>query len=275
VCQTLYQDSADIVVLGRVSGEASVGFYSMAKQLALMPVEKIAVVIGQIASPVMAGLQADDVSLRAWLFRAIRIVAWTTFPLNVGLMLLGRDVVDLVLTAKWRSLTPTLYPLCLFAMVRSVDLLLTCVFLARYRAKELFRYQLTLLGLMPAAFWAGSAWGGAFGVAIAWAAVFPVVALFMARDALAACGASWRELGVELSAPMVATLSLAGAIVAVKWALPVGVVEAPVARVVVAGGLAVAAYGAVLLRTTGPIRGEIRQVAAWFLRRAALPEPAK
>jgi O-antigen/teichoic acid export membrane protein len=50
-------EQTDSLVLGKMSGEMGVGLYSMAKQIALLPVHKISVVVNQIAFPLMAGLQ--------------------------------------------------------------------------------------------------------------------------------------------------------------------------------------------------------------------------
>lgn len=275
LCLTLYQDVADILVLGRVSGTAAVGFYSMAKQLATVPVEKVGVVVNQIASPVMAELQKDAAGLREGFLRAVRVVAWITFPMCVGLMLLGRDFVEVLLTSKWRSLAPSLYPLCLFSMVRSLDMLVTSVLLARYRARALFHYQLVLLVLMPLAFLTGALLGGGPGVAIAWAVAYPTVVLFMAREALRAIDATWGALAAELWPPTLATLTLAGAFVGARWLLPVWPGEPALARLIMMGIPAALAYIAVLTTLGGPIRAEIRQAAGWFIRPGTLLKAAE
>jgi O-antigen/teichoic acid export membrane protein len=275
ICLTLYQDVADIVILGKVAGAATVGFYSMAKQLATLPAEKIGVVVNQIASPVMAGFQEDHAALRDTFFRGTRVVAWITFPMCVGLMLLGRDLVELALTAKWRSLTPILYPLCVFSMIRSVDMLFTSVLLARYRARALFRYQVMLVVTMPIGFWAGSVLGGGLGAAMAWVVIYPVVVFLMARVALSAMDASWSALAAELWPPAVATLGLVAAVLAAKWWLPVWPGESALAKLMLTGILAVVAYGAALTKLGGPMRTEIRQAVGWFFRPGILLQPAK
>ncbi len=275
VCLTLYQDMADIVILGKVAGAVAVGFYSTAKQIASLPSEKIGTVVSQIAAPVMASFQEDRVALRATFFRGIRVVAWITFPMGAGLMLVGRDLVELALTDKWRSLTPTLYPLCVYAIVRSVDMLLTCVLLARYREHALFRYQLALLVTMPLGFWAGSTLGGGLGAAMAWVVIYPVVVLFMARDALVAIGASWSALAAELWPPTVATLTLAAAVLASESWLPLWRGESSLAKLALTGLVAAMAYGAVLTKLGGPMRAEIRQAVGWFIRPRVLLAPAE
>src|SRR3989442_5738080 len=70
----VYQQ-VDAVVLGKVAGEVVLGFYSMAKQLSSLPVEKVTVVANQLAIPIMAGLQADRAAMRASFLRGLRLVA--------------------------------------------------------------------------------------------------------------------------------------------------------------------------------------------------------
>src|SRR5690242_5648174 len=50
----------DGIIVGKLINEQTLGLYSMAKQLAIMPVTKISVVVNQLASPVMARLQQDQ-----------------------------------------------------------------------------------------------------------------------------------------------------------------------------------------------------------------------
>src|SRR5438132_5838056 len=53
MCWVAYQQ-ADSFVLGKVFGGTVLGFYSMAKQIATLPVEKVSGVVNLIASPMMA-----------------------------------------------------------------------------------------------------------------------------------------------------------------------------------------------------------------------------
>ncbi|MBI4271488.1 MAG: lipopolysaccharide biosynthesis protein [Candidatus Rokubacteria bacterium] len=259
----------DAVVLGKVFGEVVLGFYSMAKLLATLPVDKVSVVANQLALPIMAGLQTDRRAMRASFLRGLRLVACLTVPLCVGMALVADDFVSVVLAEKWRPMVPLLRVLSLLGLIRSLDVLLPPVLFARYRAAFLFWWTGALLLAMPFAFWAGAVWMGPLGVALAWITVYPVIMAWMAREALRELETGWKTLRHELRTILVATLMMAGVVMVVEWALPASDVVDRLVRLVVAAGLGAAVYAASILWQGGVLVGEIEEVAGWLLRRHA------
>lgn len=260
----LYQQ-ADVFVLGKVSGDVVLGFYTMAMSLATLPVNKVSSAVNQLASPIMAEFQTNQDAMRTSFLRGIRLVASVTFPLCLGLMLVAEDLVRVALTEKWISVVPALQVLCLYAVIRSVDVLLPPVLMARYRAKFLFGYTLSLLGVMPLAFWAGAEWWGAMGVAVVWVAVYPIVMSWMAREALSEVGVSWKMFGSQLWPPMAATLVMVGAMLMVRWVVPSWEVNVEVGRLVVMSLTGAVAYGLTLAGIGEPFIEEIKEIIGWIL----------
>jgi len=263
VCWALYQQ-ADTVVLGKVAGKVTVGIYSMAKEFATLPVNKISSVVNQLTFPVMAELQANQVALRNSLLRGIRFVAWLTFPSCIGLLLVVRDLLPVVLTEKWEPASPVIEVLCVYALISSFGVLLPPVLMAKYRARFLFVYSLTQLGIMPIAFWVGASWGGATGVAVAWVIVYPLVMVSMAREALQEAEISLDELWSQLRAPAAATLAMVAAVLLIRRGIipPEVGFEAPRLAVTVLIGAVV--YSAILWRIGDPARAELQEVARWI-----------
>ena len=133
------------------------------------------------------------------------MVAWVTFPLCMGLMVVAKDLVWVALTDAWMGAVPIIQVLSLYAMIRSMAVLLPPVLMARYRPRFLFGYNLALLGVMPLAFWLGAVWWGPVGAAMAWVTVYPLLMLRMAREALHEVSTSWKSLWAELWPPSLAT----------------------------------------------------------------------
>lgn len=266
-CWAVYYE-ADTFVLGKISGDVVLGFYSMAKQLAMLPVEKISLVVNQLAPPLMAELQADRHGMRTALLRGLRLMAWTTFPMSIGLALVAGDLVHTILTDKWSAAVPIIYVLCVYAATRSVALLFPTVLMAQYRAKFVFGYNLMLLGLMPVAFWIGARWFGAIGVAAAWALVYPIVVIWIAGETLRAVSVAWKTFCIELSRPLAATLLVVATMVAANWALASW---GAVGRLAVTSLAGAAAYTAGLWRFGGAVHREIEQMARLLLGKEAPP----
>jgi O-antigen/teichoic acid export membrane protein len=259
----------DVVVLGKISGPVLLGFYSMAKQLASLPLEKITVVANQLALPIMAGFQADRAMMRASFLRGLRLVACLTVPLSLGLALVADDFVWVVLGEKWVAMVPPLRVLCVLGLIRSVDTLLPPVLLARYRAGALFWWTTALLLIMPFAFWAGAVWMGPVGVALAWVVVYPIMMAWMAREGLRELATGWKIIRDQLRQVMRATLIMVGVVMIVGWAIPGSDFFDRLVRLVLASTSGAAIYAAGIFWQGGVLVGEIREVAGWLLRRHA------
>lgn len=274
VCWAIYEQ-ADAFVLGKVAGDVVLGFYSMAKQLALQPVEKVSAMISQLATPVMAELQADREGLRAAFLRAVRLVAWAVFPLCIGLMLVARDLVEIVLTDKWISAVPVIQVLSMYALIRSVAILLPPALMARYRARFLFGYTAGQLVIMPLAFWAGAVWWGAIGVALAWVTAYPIALTVLAREVSRALHVSVQVIWAQVWPALAATVLMAASVLVVRWAISSWRNDLALFHLALMASAGAATYAAALLACGGPVRGEIQEAAGWLFRRAQAPTVAK
>jgi O-antigen/teichoic acid export membrane protein len=272
LCWATYRQ-ADFFVLGKVSGDVVLGFYSMAKQLATLPVDKISTVVNQLASPIMAELQDKRSAMQVSLLRGLRLVALIAFPMCIGLLLVADDLIRVLLTDKWSEAVPALQILCLYAFIRSLDILLPPVLMARFRAKFLFSYTFALLAFMPLAFLAGAIWGGAIGVAIAWVTVYPIFMLRMAQEAFLEVGLSWRNLLKQLSSTLGATATMATVLSAIAWGLSAWSHDMALIRLLLMVITGMIVYTGSLFLMDGTIYEELRQVIWWALGKGHLKRP--
>jgi len=264
VCWTAYQQ-ADVLILGKVCGGFVLGLYSMALEISQLPVEKISAVVNQLAFPVMAELQADRPAMRAVVLRGLQSIACVTFPLCVGVMLLADDLVLVALTGKWSGAVPAVRLLSLYALVRSLAVLLPTALLASYRARFLFSYNLVLLLAMPPAFWIGAVQWQAIGVAAAWLVVYPPVMVWMVREALREVGLSWTVLARHLWPPVTATLAMVAVMVPALWATTSWTGPLVPVRLVLTGLAGASTYAGVLFRFHRSATLDIQEVLGWVL----------
>jgi len=264
LCLVSYQE-ADAIVLGRVSGAMALGFYSMAKELTLLPVTKISAVVNQIAAPVMAELQDDRGAMLTSLLRTLGLVACVTLPLCVGLALVSEDLVLVILTDKWISIVPLLRVLACYSVMRSLSVLLPPVLLARYRARFLFSYTLTLLLCMPLAFWVGAAWFGGIGVAAAWALVYPIIMVRMVHEALREIEGSWTMLWEQVRASAGASLLMAIVVLTVQWLCPKTEVVGSFVRLVGTTSVGAVTYVLVMFLFGGQVVQDMWETVRWIL----------
>lgn len=258
-------EQTDSLVLGKISGEVGVGLYSMAKQIALLPVHKISVVVNQIAFPLMAGLQDNVEQMRSVFLRQIRMVACLTFPLCIGLALVTEDLVWVALTEKWLPLVPVLQVLCVSSVVRSCEVLFPPILLSRYRAGVLFWWTIGLLFVMPIAFWAGAAMSGGLGVALVWALVYPVMIAGMVQRALREINLNWKMVWNEVSPILKGTLVMAVSVSILHSAMHAADVATHMLRLVLSIGLGAVVYGGCIFWQGGRLVSEIVQLVRWVI----------
>ena len=265
LCWAFYEQ-ADTVVLGKFVGQSALGAYAMAKELALLPVNKVATVINHLATPIMAELQADREALAVSILRSVRLVAWVTFPLCIGFGLVAEDLVRVILTEKWIAAVPLIQVLSGYALFRSIAVLWPPVLLARYRARFLFYYNLTLLGTMPVAFWIAATGFGAIGVALMWLIVYPFFFARLVAESLREVSVSWQQLWSQLRSPLEATLAMILGVEGVRlWTASWGP-EFALSHLLVLSFSGAIVYAVIFLIRGGKTRQEVQAVAGWVFR---------
>jgi O-antigen/teichoic acid export membrane protein len=155
--QLTYQ--ADVLIAGRFLSQELVGLYSVALNLANMPLQKAMGIINPIAFPALSKLQADLPHLRRRLLEAIRLLAFGSIPLLWGLSAVAPEFVHIVLGQGWSGVIFPLQVIAVVAPLRIVATLFATAVSALGRpGVELVN---TLVGLVVAgaAFLIGVWWG--------------------------------------------------------------------------------------------------------------------
>lgn len=259
----LYQQ-ADVFVLGRLSGDHVLGLYTMAKQLATLPVSKVTPMVNQLAFPVMAGLQDNDRALQTGFLKGVRLVSAVVFPMSMGLMLVSDYIVMFVLDAKWAAITPMFNVLCGYAMVSALATLLFPPLLVKRRLDLQVTYTTAQLIIMPVGFVVGVYYGGGIGLALVWVSLYPVQLAWLAHWALRELGVSWQRLGRQLWPQSIATAVMALGVVLLKSLF---VISFPFIwiQMILCVSLGVGVYVGIL-KMTGPLLfSELMEIVRWVL----------
>jgi O-antigen/teichoic acid export membrane protein len=169
-------NTLDNVTAGRVLGQSALGLYGMAWNLANLPLEKITSLVTTLVPSYLSRVQNDMGALRHYLRALTEMIALTTFPVMIGLVLVASEAVPVVLGPKWNGMVAPLQVLCFYGALRSVVALLPKVLTAVGNARYVMRVEVLGLFLMPLAFWIGSHWG-IKGIAFGWVFAYPVIAI--------------------------------------------------------------------------------------------------
>ena len=75
---------SNTLVIGKITGSVTLGLFSMAEELALLPGSKVSTVVNMLSSPIMAELQTNVDAMRAVFYRAARLTAAIALPTSTG-----------------------------------------------------------------------------------------------------------------------------------------------------------------------------------------------
>jgi O-antigen/teichoic acid export membrane protein len=245
--------SADLLIIGRALGEVASGIYSMALNLARMPMERLWVALTPLLFPLFSRARSEPGELGRVLCRMTRYNALILFPLIAGLGAVADDAVSVVLGDKWQAATAPLRFLCLYLVTRSVLALLPPVLQALGLLRPLLLFHTACLIVLPAGFLLALPWGPV-GVAVSLAITYPFVGFAMLLPVTLRAV----QLGVgryfgSLARPAVAT-SLMVAAVVLGGLLPVEGVVRLIVRMAIGGVV----YVACIRVLEGPIIAEAR-----------------
>lgn len=209
----------DYLVIGRMLGPAVLGTYAIAYQLVVMPMMKMSPVLMRVAFPVFAMRQNDPATLRRGYARVSGLLAFAVCPFLVALVILAPVVVPVVYGPKWPDAIPLVQVLGVMALLKILSNPSGAVFLAIGRANVGFWLNLGTAVAALGGFVVAATYGGATGVAWAWAAIaagaFSVILLLLRRF----IGLGLREYFATLRRPLW-IIAAAGLVVATgRWAL--------------------------------------------------------
>lgn len=176
--------NADTLIVGKLLGERAVGIYDVSKSLASLPTSQITGMVISIASPVFSRLQADLPRLQVVLLRFTRGVAYLTFPALAGIAVVADQLVLVFLGPQWIEAAWPLRALCISEMVRSVAYLQSQLLISTGHVRRAVVYNAICAASLPLAIAAGAWLDGLRGVSVAWATAYPLLALWLLREAL-------------------------------------------------------------------------------------------
>jgi O-antigen/teichoic acid export membrane protein len=106
----LIKDNVTPTLIAYWYGPAAVGFVNLAQNIASRPMELITIV-GRVTFPAYSRLQGDTVTLKRWIEKSIRFMAYLYYPMITGLLVTAPSILQYLYadkTDKWLPSLPTL-----------------------------------------------------------------------------------------------------------------------------------------------------------------------
>ena len=160
--------NVDYILIGRFLGAQPLGYYTLAYNLLLFPVQNLTYTVGRVTFPVYASIQDDDDRLARAYLRVVRMLATLSFPLMLGLLAVCDVFVRAVYGARWAPAIPAVAIFAPVGLVQSISSMNGSVYQAKGRADLQLRVGSVFSCLVVASFFVGLHWG-MIGVAAAYA----------------------------------------------------------------------------------------------------------
>ena len=196
------QGNSDNIVVGGLLGVKSLGYYTIAYQLAVFPINKLNPIILQVAYPLLAKMKDDDSELKKSYIKILDLISFFNLPLLAGLFITANSLVPLFYGPGWE---PTIPLIQIFVLVSFFSCLAHPLFtLAFTKGKPNLLFYLnlaTLIVKLPLLYFLGSYWE-VTGIALAFlaATIFNLVVNFFIAHSL--IGSFMKNFLTNISKPL-------------------------------------------------------------------------
>lgn len=144
-----FNTKIDQIIVGIMMGPQILGFYSMAMNIVMQPIQKLNPMITRVSFPVFSKIQNDRDRLRKGYLFIIQLIMTLNAPLYAGLVVLAPFVVPLLLGPEWGQVVIIVQILSFYALFRALGNPSGSLFIAVGKVRWSFYWQLALLFVVP------------------------------------------------------------------------------------------------------------------------------
>jgi O-antigen/teichoic acid export membrane protein len=143
----------DKIIIGRLLGPHSLGLYTLAWELIVIPAGKINSILTRITYPVFSRIQQEAGKLNRYFINTLRALIFITFPLLAGLSLTAKDFLREVFGGQWEGAGVALSILAIAGIFKAFTSPAAIVLLAKGRADILFYWNVAATIVMASLLW--------------------------------------------------------------------------------------------------------------------------
>ncbi|MFW5983025.1 MAG: MOP flippase family protein [bacterium] len=156
--------NVDTFMIGKLSGDASLGLYNKAYQIMLLPIKNISNSFRQVLYPALSEAQNDNVRARMLILRMFRVVAFISFPIMFGIAVIAEPFIIGIYGEKWAGTIPLLQILAIIGANQSIGTFVGTGYNAKGKPHIGLYLNLIKTPLLVFVFFAGYHWKGLMGM---------------------------------------------------------------------------------------------------------------
>ncbi len=240
---------ADVAIIGKMLGTTTLGFYTVAYNLATLPMSKISGMLSSVGFPAYARIKNDISEVKSKFLFTIEANSLVFFPVLWGLSSVADDFVMVLLGTKWLSATIVLQLITLIIPLQMTGPLVRPALLGIGRADLFLASLVTNAVCVPTAIAIGSLWG-LTGVCFGWIVGFSLAYYLNLRRFLPALNTSPVEFGKVMAPAALMALGMYVGVMAAKSTILNGV--DPIHRLYLSVLVGAAIYAGLLVTVSRP-----------------------
>ncbi|MGE3065287.1 MAG: MOP flippase family protein [Hyphomicrobiaceae bacterium] len=251
----------DQIIVGLLGGAASVGLYSVAYNIASIPVLHVLPLLAMPAASVFSRAEArkDGAQLARGYFLAVEMMMTLNGAIAFGLLAVAPTFVPALLGEKWVPIVPILQALCVVTIWYAFYSLSGALVIAKGQTRLGFLWRLGLTAALICAGYVGARLGGASGLATALALVLAAGAIpFYFVVVRRLIGPSAARFATALCVPLALAATMAVVVLLVGSLLASA---PPLLRLALQIGLGAAIFGVLVVAVRPSIASEMALVA--------------
>lgn len=158
--------NVDNLLIGAVCGASSLGLYTKAYRLLMMPIQQLNAPVSAAAVPALSRLQNDPERFKQFYLKGISYLTFFGMPLVVFSFVAAEEIIRIVLGPGWEGSVPIFRALAPAALIGTLNVATGWIFVSLGRTDKQVKSASFGAIITIAAFLIGINWG-AFGVAVA------------------------------------------------------------------------------------------------------------
>lgn len=234
-----FYSRSDVFIIGKLLGKELLGFYSIAMQLASLPMQKVSELLDQVGFAAYSTVQHDMAAIRSHFLKAIRVLSFLAFPVFWGIASISPELVNIVLGQRWEKAIVPLQLLGLVMPIRMIGHGTGSPLLAIGRPQIATVNTFLALVIMVPAFFIGTYFGGLVGASLAWVIGYPILVVARLHFSLPPLGLTRRQYFGAMAGPALGGAVMYGTVMLVREAIAAPLLKpvAGMALLVVTGAL--------------------------------------
>jgi O-antigen/teichoic acid export membrane protein len=174
----------DNILIGRVWGAVSLGFYAKAYGLLMLPLRQVNAPIAAVAVPTLSRLQDDPARYRRYYLKSITMISFVTMPAVMFLIVMSAEVIRVALGPQWSPAGQIFALLGIAALTQPVTTSTGWLYVSQGRGRDMFVWGVVASTITAFGIVLGLPWG-ASGVAACYTlsnvVMIPLLCWFVGR----------------------------------------------------------------------------------------------